>query len=395
MTSKYSLLGVVVRKELIDGLRDRRSIISALVPLAIIPVLLFFSLDSVADRVESGREITVPVVGAGQGGPLVEWLDRQAGIEIEAGPADARAEVSEGNVGFVLVIPDDFGERFARSRTAEVQIVVDGSDDRAQQASARIRSLIRAYSQMIGSQRLIVRGVSPEVTRPVQVDTLDLQSDRERAAVALMFLPVVLLMAAFVGGLQIAIDSTAGERERGSLERLLVNPVPRPAIVAGKWLAAVAFSCASICLVVVGLWAVVEHSPLQRIGFRLDLGPEEIAGLIMLALPLAPALVALQMAVATLARSYKEAQSYVSFLMLLPMVPMVLMMDGPPETELWNLFVPMLGQFVLMNEVLEGQALTPGPVAITSLVSLACAIALLLVTARLFRSERIIFGRSA
>ena len=395
MTSQYSLLGVVLRKELIDGLRDRRSIISALVPLAFIPVMLFFGLDSIADRVESGREVRVPVVGAEHGGPLVEWLDRQTGIEIEEGPADARAEVSKGNVGFVLVIPDDFGERFARSKTAEVQIVIDGSDDRAGQASGRIRSLIRAYSQMIGSQRLIVRGVSPEVIRPVQVDTLDLQSERERAAIVLMVLPVMLLMAAFVGGLQIAIDSTAGERERGSLERLLVNPVPRSSIVAGKWLAGVAFSCASTSLVVVGVWAVVEHSPLQRIGLRFDLGPGEIAGLVVLALPLAPALVALQMAVATLARSYKEAQSYVSFLILLPMVPFVLTMNAPSGSELWNLFVPVLGQFVLMKEVMEGQALALGRLAITSLVSVACAIALLLVTARLFRRERIIFGRSA
>ena len=166
MKSQYSLLGIVFRKELIDALRDRRSIISALVPLAIIPVLLFFSLDSVADRVESGREIRVPVTGAEHGRPLVEWLDRQTGIEIEAGPADPRAEVSEGSFSFVVVIPDNFGERFARSRTAEVQIVVDGSDDRASQAARRVRSLIQAYSQMIGSQRLIVRGVSPEVIRP-------------------------------------------------------------------------------------------------------------------------------------------------------------------------------------------------------------------------------------
>lgn len=394
MTSKYSLLGVVLRKELIDGLRDRRSIISALVPLAVIPVLLFFSLDSVADRVVSGREISVPVVGAEQAAALVEWLDRQAGIEIEAGPADARAEVSSGNAGFVLVIPDDFSERFARSKTAEVQIVVDGSDDRADRAAGRIRTLIGVYSRMIGRQRLIVRGVSPEVTRPVLVDTLDLQSDRERAAGLLMVFPVVLLMAAFVGGLQIAIDSTAGERERGSLERLLVNPVPRPLIVAGKWLAAVAFSCASVSLVVVGLWVVLEHSPLQRIGLRLSLGPVEIAGLVGLSLPLAPAVVALQMAVATLARSYKEAQSYVSFLMLLPMAPIMMTMNAPPEPELWNLFVPVLGQFVLMNELIEGQGLALGRFAITSLVSVACAIALLLVTARLFRSERIIFGRS-
>ena len=395
MRREYPLLGVVLRKELTDGLRDRRSIISALVPLAFIPVLLFFGMDTLADEVEIGREIDVPVAGTEHARPLIEWLDRQPGIDIEDGPSDPRSAVSEGAVGFVLVIPEDFGERFARSKTAEVQIVVDGSNRRADRAAGRIRGLLAAYSRMIASQRLTVRGVSPEVIVPVQVDTLDLQSERERAAKVIVVLPVVLLMAGFVGGLQIAIDSTAGERECGSLERLLVNPVPRPWIVGGKWLAAVTFSWASVGLVIVGLWVVLEHSPLQRVGLRLDIGPGEIFGLVALALPLCPALVALEMAVATLARSYKEAQSYVSFLMLLPMVPILMMMDAPPEPELWSLFVPVLGQFVLMNELIEGQALAPGPLAITVSVSISCAIALLVVTARLFRSERIVFGRSA
>ncbi len=395
MKGNYPLVGVVLRKELTDGIRDRRSIISALVPLAFIPLLLFFGLETVADQFERELEIDVPIVGADHARPLVEWLDRQAGIETKEGPAEPRTAVSEGDVGFVLVITEDFAERFSKSKTAEVQIVVDGSDGRADRASGRIRNLIRAYSRMVGNQRLIVRGVSPEVIEPVQVDTLDLQSGRERAATVLIALPVVLLMAGFVGGLQIAIDSTAGERERGSLERLLVNPVPRPWIVLGKWLAAVTFSWASVGLVILSLWVVLEHSPLQRIGLRLDVGPYEIVGLVSLALPLCPAVVALEMAVATLARSYKEAQSYVSFLMLLPMVPILMTMDAPPDPELWNLFVPVLGQLVLMNELLEGQALTSGPFVMAAAVSIATAVALLLVTARLFRSERIIFGRTA
>lgn len=393
MMSPIALLGVVLRKEIVDGLRDRRSIISALVPLALLPLMVFYMFQVASDRMEQDREITVPVVGAEHAQALIDWLAQQSGVEITPGPSQPRKAVSEGSVEFVLVVPDDFGQRFARSKTAEVQIVVDSSDESAERAARRARSLIQGYGQRIASQRLIVRGVSPEVVRPVQVETVDLETEQERAAKALAFMPMLLVMTIFIGGLQIAIDSTAGERERGSLERLLANSVPRISIVGGKWLTSVAFSWASVALTGVLLLLILERSPLRELGLRLDIGPREIASIVLVVLPLALLVSALQMAVATLARSYKEAQSYVSFLMLVPVVPMVLMMDTAADYAVWQLFVPVLGQFILINDVIEGAAFEPLPYAIAALVAIAGAIGMLLLTARLFRNEKIVFGR--
>ena len=393
MTSLTASLGTVLRKELLDGIRDRRSIISALVPLAFLPVMVFFSVKMASDQVEPLREITVPVVGAGHARPLVDWLEQQPGVEVEPGPEDHRKEVRDGKLGFVVVIPDDFAQRFDRSKTAQVEIVVDSRDSRADRAASRVRTLIREYSQSIAGQRLLVRGVSPEIIRPVEVETLDIATDQERAARFLMFMPLLLLMTVFIGGLQIAIDSTAGERERRTLEPLLSKAIPHLSVVAGKWLASSAFSVASIALTSALLLVALEAAPLHRLSIRHDLGLGGIAMLLAAVLPLVPFVSALQMTVATLARSYKEAQSYVSFLMFLPILPMLLMTDPGAEQAAWKLFVPVLGQSILILDVLKGSAISPLSLAVPALVCLAGGAVFLAVTAHLFRSERIVFGR--
>ena len=393
MTRHMSALAVVLRKELLDGFRDRRSILSALVPLALLPLMLLYMFGLMADQIEGARKITVPVVGAHNAQALIDWLEQQPGVSIETGPSEARAEVSEGTVDFVLVIPDGFGKTFARSKTAEVQLIVDSSKDRAEQAARRVRSLIQDYGQQIAGQRLVVRGVSPEVVRPVQVDTIDLENEGERAAKLLAFMPMILIMALFIGSLQIAIDSTAGERERGSLERLLANSVPRISLVGGKWMASIVFSWASVALTTAALLLVLDHSPLARLGIRLDLGLREYGSLLAAVLPLALLVSALQMAVATLARSYKEAQSYVSFLMLVPVVPAALAMGSAVDYALWKLFVPVMGQSLLISRTLEGAGLAPLPACIAAVVALAGALGFLWLTARLLTSERIVFGR--
>ena len=393
MTSLTASLGIVSRKELVDGIRDRRSLASALVPVAFIPAMIFFSFKMVSDRVQPIREVTVPVVGAERAGALVDWLGQQPGVSIVPGPEEPREAVRNGEIGFALVIDKDFAADFTRSRTAGVRLVVDSQDSRADRAAGRVRDLVRSYGQMIASRRLIVRGVSPAVARPLQVETVDMATRRERAASLFMVVPFALLMTVFIGGLQIAIDSTAGERERQTLEPLLARPVEHIAVVGGKWLASIAFSWASVGLTAALLMLSLEYSPLAQLGVRADLGVRGMAVLLAAVLPLAPLVSAVQMAVATLARSYKEAQSYVSLLMLLPALPMVLMADPSTTQPAWQAGVPVVGQFMLVSDVLEGSAVSLPALGIPALVSLAGAAGALALTARLFRSERVVFGR--
>lgn len=393
MRNLVAALVVVLRKELVDGLRDRRSLISVLAPLALLPFMLFVAMDQVSESVERARQIKVPVIGAEHARELTDWLDQQAGIEIEQGPDQPREAVRNGDVDFALVIPEDFAERFAGSETAEVEIIVEGMDRGLDRAVSRVRDLVRGYGRSIADQRLIVRGISPEVARPVRVETLELATQQQRTARLIGFMPLLLVMGIFVGGLQVAIDSTAGERERGSLEPLLVIPVPRLSIIGGKWLAATAFSLASTVLVAAMVGIGLEFGPLQSLGLRIELDGGVMALMVAAILPLAFSVTALQIAVATMARSYKEAQSYVSFLMLLPMVPLALSMGSQIEDSSWGLLVPVLGQQQLIQDAMGGEGVALVDFAVTALAAAAFAGICLWLTSYLFRRERIVFGR--
>ncbi len=386
-------LVVVFRKELIDGVRDRRSIMSAVIAPVVWPLMIGVMLNVMADKQRLADNIKVPVVGAEHAPALIDWMEQQRGIEIVDGPEEPHVEVREGEFDFVVVIPEDFGEHFSRSKTAEVKMIIDGSERDAQPVVRRVRRLIQGYGEQIAVLRLIARGVSPAVAAPVRIDEVEVSSAQKRAAMVLSFLPMMVVLAVFIGGMQIAIDSTAGERERGSLEPLLVNPAPRFSFVAGKCLASVVFAWASVALTFALLVMVLERAPLQGLGMWFELGPREIVGVLAAVLPLGFFASAVQMWVATFARSYKEAQTYVSFLMFLPMVPALVLILSPVEPAAWMIPIPLVDQHVLVTEALEGGVMSPLSFAAAGLSAAGAALLFLLFTTRLFRREKIIFGR--
>ena len=256
---------VVFRKELVDGLRDRRSVLSALMFPLMFPLLITFMFNKIAERERDADDIVIPVVGAAHAPDMIDWFERR-GYEVSVGPADAQAAVGDKAHDFVLVIPDDFAADFAEGRTADVELVYDGARKEASNAVGRVRSLVREYGRMVGNLRLIARGISPQLGNPVGIDDVDIASARQRSASWFSFIPMIIIMATFIGGMNVAIDATAGERERSSLEPLLVNPVPRRSLVLGKWLAASVFSGASVGLALAGLLVALSRVPLQQLG---------------------------------------------------------------------------------------------------------------------------------
>ena len=393
MSPFVSRMMVVCRKEVKDGSRDRRAITTILFSALFAPALIAFMLNQVADRQREVEDVQIPVVGLENAPALAEWLRQQSGVEVVPGPEDAEQAVRTRSEDVVVVILPDFAEKFASSRPAKVRIVSDSSNASSQPKVERVRDLFRRYSGEIGSLRLIGRGVSPAIVNALQVEDVEVSSAQQRAARILGFIPMFILLAAFTAGMQIATDSTAGERERGSLEPLLVNPAPRAAIAGGKWLAASFGAMLSVMLTTMLCLLMMRFIPLSDLGIRFRLGPPEVMGVLAAVLPLCFFAAAVQIYLATFARSFKEAQSYMGLLIMIPMLPGMFSALYPIGEQLWMYPIPMLGQHVLMTEVLGGRP--PGPMVfdLAGVVSVVVSLVFMRLTTALFHREKIIFGR--
>lgn len=386
-------LWIVLRKELMDGVRDRRSIGTLLFSAVVAPVLFGIMFTVVADRRKSADDITLPVAGARHAPAFVDWLGQQTGVRVVDAPGDAEKAVRDRDEDVVLIIEEDFEASVARAVPAAVKLVSDATREGARPKVARVRSLVAAYSQLIGGLRLVSRGIAPSVAAAVRIQEVEVSSSQQRLASQLSILPLLLVLAALTGGMQIAIDATAGERERGSLEPLLLNPVSRRALAAGKWMAASAFGCGAVLFSLALTISVMRRVPWHDLGMRFTVSDAALLSLLALILPVALLLSAVVLFASTFARSFKEAQSYLSMLMMLPMLPGIVSAMYPLSNRPWLAPVPVLGQYALAADVLGG---TPPPAwlyAVAATSALVCAGWLVLWTARLLGREAIIFGR--
>jgi sodium transport system permease protein len=391
--SRVAPILVVVRKELRDAFRDRRAIYSVLFGALFGPIVVAIMFNGMAERQREIEDVTVPVVGMDHAPALVEWLRQQSGVTVVAGPAAPEAAVRAGHEDVVVVIPEDYVKKFRASRPVEVQLISDGSRSASRPKVQRVRGLLQRYNGEVASLRLIGRGVSPAVVTPLRIDDREVSSAQQRAAVILNFIPLFIVLAAFTGGMQIATDSTAGERERGSLEPLLVNPAPRTAIAGGKWLAAAASAALSVVLTTMLCLLMLRVIPLQDLGIRFRLGPPQVAWILAAVLPMCLLSTAIQTYLSTFARSYKEAQTYMGYLIMLPALPGLLSSVYPIGTKPWMYPIPILGQHLLATDVLGGKPPAPIMFALAAATALAAAVLLGLLTTRMLRNERVVFGR--
>ena len=386
-------IAVVIRKELRDWSRDRRSIITVLVSSLLAPGLIFFLFNSMANRQRSVEDVNIPVVGANYAPAFVDWLRQQPGVTVVEGPANAEDAVRTRREDAVVVIPENFAKNFAASKPAQIRLVADSSSQNSRPKVQRIRGVLQRYNGEIASLRLIARGISPVVATAVQVEDIEVSSSQQRAAQILGFIPLFVMISAFTGAMAISTDSTAGERERGSFEALLVNPAPRIAIAAGKWLAGSLTGLLTVLITAGLLFAMFKQLPLQDLGIRFRLGSPELMRTLAVVVPLVPLIVAIQMYVATFAKSFKEAQSYLSFLMMAQMVPGMMATMNTMSTKAWMYYVPWIGQQTMLTDVLGNKPISAMVFVIVGVINLTVAVAVLRATSGLLHREKIIFGR--
>lgn len=382
---------VVFFKEVIENLRDRRTITNALLVGPLLGPLLFTALTSlmITRELDRGEKpIEVPVVGADHAPNLVAFL-KQNGVKPKPPVEDPEARVRLQDEDMVLRIPASYGEAWSAGRTAQVELLYDSSQRDSATPVERLRGLLQAYSSQNGAMRLMARGLSPAVAAPLVVATRDQSTPQSRSGLLFAMLPYFLILSAFMGGMYLAIDTTAGERERQSLEPLFVNPVGRSRILAGKLAATFAFAMASLALSLIAFGYAGRFIPTDRIGMVLDFGPHFAAVALLVMLPLVLLAACLQTLIAAFAKSYREAQTYLSLLMLIPMLPSAMLAVLPLKAQTWMFSVPLLSQHLIVTRLVRAEVVTTQQLLLCLVSGLAIAAVAAVVTARVYRSERL------
>lgn len=387
---------IIFNKELIDNLRDRRSLASTFASALLSPLMLLVMIVLLGQMFNSNpdeKPLKIPVMGAENAPALVAFLS-QNGAQILPAPADPRVAVSEGNLEAVLIIPKDYGQAFTHSEPATVQLVLDSSRTSNSITIQRLNGLLSAYSHQVGNQRLMVRGINPSVAQAVTIERVDVSTSESRAMIFLYMLPFLLITNIFMGGMHVIIDSTAGERERGSLEPLLTNPARRSEMVLGKQLASLPFAMTTLILTLVVFGLTFNLVPIEQfLGMPMSLNPVTLLNIFWLSLPMLLLASTLQMLVAAFTRSFKEAQTYLGFLPLIASLPSMFAGFLSVKPSLETMFIPTFSQALLINQIMRGETLQPLYVAVATLATLLFTLLGTLIAIRLYQREQILFGK--
>lgn len=348
----------VLRKECTDNIRDRRTIISSF-SLALLGPALFVGLMAFVLNTALGSStdsVALTVVGSDNAPQLVAFLEQQNTQINREELDDPKQAVIDGSHDLILVIPETYAARFSKGQINSLPLIYDSSSiGKARRNYNQVRDMIRRFAQGIGFLRLQLRGVDPSITAPVLVHEVDTASPAARALTILATLPYLLVLVIFMGGFYLAIDTTAGEREHGSLEPLLSQPTSRAQLVLGKITATSIFGAMSLILFLGSLAVAVPFVPLQKIGMSLEIGLGASLGIFLVALPLIFFAASLLTVVASFAKSYKEAQTYLTIVILVPTLPLIIAQLMGVEASPLLMLVPSLSQSTLISDLIIGE----------------------------------------
>jgi len=382
----------VFLKEIVDNIRDRRTLMSALIMGPIFgPVMFAFiinlSIDRALDDAESTMEL--PVIGQEHAPNLMRFLESR-NIDIVAGPENIHGAAEAVKLGVhdvVLVIPEGFGEQLADTIPARVELYSDEANSQGEKEARRARSALYAYNQQLASLRLSARGVNPMLLRPINVDDIDVSTPSGRSAMLLGMMSYFFIFALLMGGMSLAIDTTAGERERGSLEPLLSLPVTRGQLILGKIFSACVFMAASLLLSLLSFYAVLRFMPLEQLGMTPNFGLPVVAAAFFLLLPFVLVGAALMTLVASFTKSYKEAQTWLSVVLIAPTLPILIVSILTLRPQLAFMFIPSLSQHLILVDMVKNEPLDGLFVAISVCSTLIVGALLTWICARLYRRE--------
>jgi len=384
---------VIAIKELTDNLRDRRSTILSLLYPLIGPVLLgalvlFVGASLTAPKV---AEHVVVAQNSHLAPEFVAFVREQGADVVETDIDDVTKAVQSGTHASILVFPEGYDEAFAAEQTTEIQLYIDSSRLSSIMSIGRTVELINRFNRTVAEERLNARNVEPEVAHPIVTKSINVAASLSISGIFLNMMAPFLMFNIFIGGVYLAIDTTAGERERGSLEPLLVNPVPRWQFMLGKYIASLIFTAVAVLTAILAYKLIFSALGELGVGIKVNPGFGDFALVFVLCIPIMMLATGIQMIVATISRNFKETQTYLGLLPLLPSLPGMIMVFIPIQPSTWAMMIPTYGQTILISQIVRGETPEFGHMVVACLATMAVAVVLAMMATKAYKRENMAF----
>lgn len=380
----------VMRKELRDLSRDRRTLALALFLGPLLYPALMLGMGYLTEnriRTQVDKTLEIPMVGAEHAPNLVKFLATN-GITAVPAPANLDTAIRSQEIDAALRISPDYAEDWRNGRPALVEVIRDSTRRDADIPTQRLQAALNAYSQQVGALRLLARGIDASVARPVNIGLQDMATpEAKRGMLLSVLLPYLLILTSFIGGAYLILDATAGERERQSLEPLLATPAPRSAVVSGKIAAACMIGLATLLLTLLAFKFSAQFA--GTLGRQLNVSFLAIGKMLLILVPMLFIGTSLLTYLAASAKSMKEAQSHMTWLMLLPMIPTFALMANPLKSQPWQFAVPFLAQNQLLLKVIRNEYISAQTWGIYVAAALGVAALLWYAAVRRYHQEKL------
>jgi len=382
----------IIKKEIRDNFRDKRSIMMAMVYNPVIGAgmlvfMAYFLISMIVNDVDKPIEITIN--GQDYAPNLIQYL-KENNVEIKAGPDDPEAAILNKKEKFIVDITPDYGEKWIEGQPAGVNIFYDDSENSGRKQLRKARSLLNAYNSQIAGLRMQARGIDPQTIKPINIQSIDISTPSSRSTLILNMIPLFLIITVLTGGLYLAIDMTAGEKERNSLEPLLTLPISRKDIVTGKYLTTVLFGFLSYMVLLTAYYFLMPFIPLEKLDMQSNFGLDVVFKFTLIGIPLSFLAASLLMLCAAYAKSFKEAQTYIPLLMLITMIPMGIASFKDITTSAKAMLVPNMSQNMIMLDLIKGNPVPNSYILISGVVTLVIAFIIYLVTVQFYKKESLL-----
>jgi len=383
---------VVMLKEILDNLRDKQTVFYALLfgPV-LMPLILGGSIIVSLKQLSIDFDQVTPlaVVNAEMAPNLMEFLHSN-NIDIEDAPDEPAKAVRRGDTSLVLKVMPSFSEALRAGKPAPLTVFVNDADKNSSREARKVTALLQAYERTINALRMQHRGIDPNVFNALDISREDISRDGAGGQLLASLLPFLLIISMVMGGFYLAIDTTAGERERQSLEPLLSLPLNRRELVLGKFGATLCFVALSGILTSISVFVLFQFFPTDLIGGGLHFDAATILKSFLVASPLIAFIAAVLITVSAFTRSSKEAQTYLGVLMVIPMAPFFILQFVTIRSELLSMPIPMMSQYQLLERTVLGDPTPPLYIALSAGGTLLGAALMLLLAIRLYSRDRIL-----